>query len=370
MSDISIGKILIQDINQNDLFDSGIDNILDASGQSLSPAQAAAELQYITQELGVSGMGGIFLSEAAVLINGFQGASDAAQNGDVTLVEAGLKNAERAARNLGLAFDQTRADGILESGLRTGMLVKFQEADTLAQSGQSIEGIKSLLQEAAAHHQRLQSQFNFPTPFDRKWSDQILKDGFQNGIPALEKEAQNKSILGDFLGTLADLQDLKRLIPEGNLQFGFNFRFDNGKAQQAIKDAHVNGSPRIYQSIRNAALRGQTQVVRTRLRHLEGQIQAANTEFHAGLKFDQKTADRILEDALVNGISDNFRLAKNSANAGYPRAAQKWLDLARSYVDEFNNKFANPAQGKPKLVFDLKQANLVMVCAHRKGLCP
>jgi hypothetical protein len=110
--------------------------------------------------------------------------------------------------------------------------------------------------------------------------------------------------------------------------------------------------------------------VRQRLRNLENQINVANADFQLSLAFDRKQSDLILEDALVNGIPDNFKLAKSAALGRSPRSARRWLDLARSYVDEYNQKFARPGKGKPKLVFDFPLASAIMACAHGLGACP
>ena len=370
MSDIAIGSVVIQDVNQNNLFDSGLDGVVDPLGQPFSPVQEAAELHQITQELGASSWKGIFLSDAAVMVNGLRDADAAAQQGHVSKVEFHLKAAERGAQNLGLSFPQTRADLILESALRTGMGENFQNADAMAQAGQNINEVEALLNEAAAHHQRLQSQFNFPAPFDQIRADSILKDAFQNGIPVLERDAQIKAAAGDFFGTLSGFQDLKRLIPTANQKFGFTFQYNPAQAQRAVGNAFQIGHAQIYQNIHQAALRGQAIWVRHRLRNLENQINTANSEFQLSLAFDSKQADLILADALINGIPDNFKLAKSAAQGRSPRLVRRWLDLARSYVVEYNQKFANPGIGKPKLVFDLALANTIMACAHGRASCP
>lgn len=370
MSDITIGSVVIQDVNQNNLFDAGVDGVVDPSGQPFSPIKEAAELHQITQELGTSSWKGILLSDAAVMVNGFRDATDAAQQGNVATVEFHLKEAERGAQNLGLAFPQTRADSILESALRNGMTENFQNADAMAQAGQNINGVEALLNEAAGHHQRLQTQFNFPFPFDQIRADSILKDAFQNGIPALEQGAQTKAAAGDFFGALSDFQDLKRLIPVANQKFALYFQYNPSQAQKAVRDAFQIGHAQIYQNIHQAALRGQAMLVRHRLRNLENQINAANSEFQLSLAFDSKQADSILADALINGIPDNFKLAKSAAKGRSPRSARRWLNLARSYVDEYNANFANPRKGKPKLVFDFALASTIMACAHGRGSCP
>ncbi len=370
MSDIAIGSVVIQDLNQNNLFDTGIDGVVDPSGQPFSPAREAAELHQITQELGASSWKGILLSDAAVMVNGLRDATAAAQQGNVVMVEFHLKEAEHGAQNLGLPFPQTRADSLLESGLRTGMAENFHNADAMAQAGQNIDSVEALLHDAAGYHQRLQSQFNFAAPFDQIRADSILKDAYQNGIPVLEHDAQAKAALGDFSGTFSDFQDLKRLIPAANQKFGLHFQYNPAQAGKAVGDSFKIGNAQLYQGIHQAALRGHAMSVRRRLRNLENQINSANAEFQLSLAFDRKQAASILEDALINGIPDNFKLAKNAAKHRSPRSAQRWLDLARSYVDEYNQKFANPRKGKPKLVFDFPQANAIMSCAHGVVSCP
>lgn len=370
MSDIPIGPVVIQDLNQNNLFDPGVDAVVDPSGQPFSPAREAAELHQITQELGTSSWSGILLSDAATMINGLRDAATYAQQGNVPMLEFHLKEAELGAQKLGLPFPQTRADGILESGLQTGMAENFQNADAKAQTGQDIDGVEALLNEAVIHHQRLQSQFNFPAPFDQVRATSILKDAYQNGIPILELLAHSKAAAGDFLGAVSSFQDLKRLIPAANQKFGLPFIYNPAIVRKAVEGAFQAGNAQLYHNIHQAALRGHAILVRRRLRHLENQINTANAQFQLSLTFDAKRADSILEDALVNGIPDNFKLARSAARGHSPRSARRWLDLARSYVDEYNRKFAAPRKGKPQMVFDFALANAIMSCAHGKGACP
>ena len=370
MSDISIGSIVIQDLNQNNLFDLGSDGVVDASGQPFSPAQEAIELHQITQELGTTSWKGILLSDAATMVNGFRDATDDAQKGEVSRAEFHLKEAESGAKNLGLNFPQARADTILNNALQNGMAENFQKADAMAQVGKNIDGVEALLREAQNHHAHLQSQFHFPLPFDQVRADAILKDAYTNGIPILERDAVVKSLAGDFQAALSDFLDLKRLIPAANQQFALYFTFNSSQAQKGVRDAFKLGQNQIYQDIHNLALRGQTMLVRLRLRNFESRIHQANSEFGLALAFDSKRADLILEDALLNGIPDNFKLAKMAAQGRSPRAARRWLALAKSYVDEYNNNFANPGKGKPRLIFDWKRANALMACSQGRGSCP
>lgn len=309
MSDIPIGPVVIQDLNQNNLFDPGVDAVVDPSGQPFSPAREAAELQQITQELGTSGWSGILLSDAATMVNGLRDAAAYAQLGNVPMVELRLKEAELGAQRLGLPFPQTRADG-------------------------------------------------------------ILKDAYQNGIPILELASHSKAAAGDFFGAVSGFRELKRLIPAANLKFGLHFNYNPILVRKAVENAFIIGNAQLYQNIHQAALRGQTMLVRQRLRHLENQINNANFQFQLNLSFDAKQADAILEAALVNGIADNFKLAKSAAKGHSSRSARRWLDLARSYVDEYNRKFAAPRRGKPKLAFDFALAGAIMSCAYGKGACP
>lgn len=370
MSDIPIGPVVIQDLNQNNLFDPGVDAVVDPSGQPFSPAREAAELHQITQELGTSGWSGILLSDAATMVNGLRDATAYAQLGNVPMVELRLKEAELGAQRLGLPFPQTRADNILESGLQTGMAENFQNADAKAQAGQDINGVEALLQDAAGYHRRLQSQFNFPLPFDQVRADGILKDAYQNGIPILELDAHGKAAAGDFFGAVSGFRELKRLIPAANLKFGLHFNYNPMLVRKAVENAFVIGNAQLYQNIHQAALRGHAILVRHRLRHLKNQISNANSQFQLNLSFDAKQADAILEAALVNGIADNFKLAKGAAKGHSSRSARRWLDLARSYVDEYNRKFAAPRKGKPKLGFDFALASAIMSCAYGNGACP
>ncbi len=309
MSDIPIGPVVIQDLNQNNLFDPGVDAVVDPSGQPFSPAREAAELHQITQELGTSGWSGILLSDAATMVNGLRDAAAYAQLGNVPMVELRLKEAELGAQKLGLPFPQTRADG-------------------------------------------------------------ILKDAYQNGIPILELDARSKAAAGDFFGAVSGFRELKRLIPAANLKFGLHFNYNPILVGKAVENAFIIGNAQLYQNIHQAALHGQAILVRHRLRHLKNQISNANSQFQLNLSFDAKRADAILEAALVNGIADNFKLAKSAARGHSSRSARRWLDLARSYVDEYNRKFAAPRKGKPQLAFDFALAGAIMACAHGQGACP
>src|SRR4029450_12724468 len=81
MSDIRIGEVLVHDINDNNLYDTG-DRVSGPTGSPISPKKQSLRLGKNLGELQASSWSGILLSEAATGLEAFKRAEQESKNGN------------------------------------------------------------------------------------------------------------------------------------------------------------------------------------------------------------------------------------------------------------------------------------------------
>lgn len=163
------------------------------------------------------------------------------------------------------------------------------------------------------------------------------------------------------------IQELIQNANEALRRFNMKFKLAQKDIDQWMITAYQNGIPATYQRLQRLATRGQTMRVRAMIGKLKSHLNQAGNRY--GLTFLQLPANwesLIMEDALINGIEDNFKIALRKARRGSIRGADKWVRMAERYVIEYNRKYAGPR----KLLFDTNRADTIRDCSRGAIPCP
>jgi len=369
MKAIEIRDVIVQDLNENNLYDSDIDEVTNRSGQILTPQEKSQKLNAILAELKAPEWKGLALSRVSIYLQCLRDAKNSAFLGEVQETHNSLGDAEEEARLLSLPFDSQQAFQWKHQALTNSMNSHLRIAQKAARIGGNAEEVKNALETAKQEATDLNRLYQDPVVFDQNAADQTLKTAFLNQIQHLYGEAAQSAKEGK-IGTVKwNAKEIRYWIGEAYRRFNLRLRFDQTRVDRALKEAFTYGIPHEYKEAETLAAQGQTRQVRLFLTKIQSHIQEANQKFSLGISYDQKRADNIMADALVNGVSDNFKLARGYAKGRSLFYATQWLKTAQQYVNEYNQKYAGQ-KGRPSLVFDQTRANEILQCAQGLSLCP
>jgi len=367
MGSIVIGDVTINDVNQNDLYDANLDAVVDQKGQPLSGLALHFKMAGLLKAIQAKTWQGLSLPDVARIIDGFDTAQQAAQQGHPQEVHDALEDAKDAAKSLKLPLNRRRADFLYRTALLKGVSNNMANADLSAQNGSDVEEIKDFLEEAESYVVEYNVTFASPIAYDQKFADRILESAYQNRIPQSFLEADQAAQQGDYHQVEKLFKETQSYIQEANSEFNLGLSFDQVRADRILQDAYLAGIPLLWQRTENFAQQGQTTIVRSHMTELQRVIAQANLSFALNLSFDQTRADQIMETALKEGAVDNFKLAERMAKAGSVEETEKWLDKAHDYIDEYNQRIAQQ-KGKTALSFDRKTANQITETAYQNAI--
>lgn len=361
--------IAIDDTNQNNLYDPATDPVTDLNGQPISASAKATGLNQVLKQLHTPHWKGILLGESSFYLDMLIQAEAHAGQGEVEETQIALNNAHSVAKHLPFSFDQKRANQAYEKSLTLGIPARLQLADAVAKVGGNIQEVKSFLDQAKYYDSELTGTLGAKPIFNPARADRILEEAYRKGIPNLYPEAFAEAQKGDLDSVKASLKEIQNYVTEANRNFQIGLSYDQQRADLILEEAYRKAIPRYYQEAERQALKGLTRSARALLNRVQTTINEANQTFSLQLQFDTARADKILEIGLMNGIEDNFRLAVNRAKAGDASGAHDWLNLARDYVNEYNQKFSS-LPGRQRLSFDQTRADAILGCAQGMNACP
>jgi len=366
---VKVGDLLINDVNDNNLYDSGVDTVGDVIGQPLSPQQQATKLAEVLKSLKVSSWRGLPLGQAGDYLNYLSQAEILAPYGAVEMTSQNLNLAIDSVQGTTIPFDTKRADAAYQTALTQAVDLNFAEAEKIAKEGGSIDEAKNYLSSAATYVAELQQSFHSKIFFDMRRADAAMIEAYQKGIPNIYMQALREAAKGNIDAAKSDLQAVQGHIAEANRQFNLGLNYDRGQGDFIMKLAYIIGIASYYPFAQSFASKGLTQSTRTTLLKIQTLIAEANQNYNLGLTYDQARADGIMEVALVKGIEDNFQYAARLAKKGDVANARHWLTQAENYTNEYNRKFGH-LNGRTPLVFDQIRADLILDCALGKKSCP
>src|SRR4029453_14093451 len=308
MSDIRIGEVLVHDINDNNLYDTG-DRVSGPTGSPISPKEQSLRLGKILGELQASSWSGILLSEAATGLEAFKRAEQESKNGNPEETRQAISEARDAWKNLPVPFNQSRADLLMQQALSLRIPNAFQEAGQTAQYGGDITEVRDLLEGGGGAVNELNIVYGGWVTFDRHAADGILKTAYTNGIPPLYGKADLFAQAGQIEATHFELTRIQTFVQEANQFYNLGVTYDAARADQIMVDAYIKGIPLLYSRADQQAQRGQARRVRQILSSIQNHIQDANQNHNLGFYYNQPLADAILGKALFFGVKDNFNLA-------------------------------------------------------------
>ncbi len=297
--DIRISDITIQDTNQNELYDAGVDGVLDATGNPLSPREQKDKLQKILKDLGTVSWRGVWLPAAAELVEQIHLAQSHAEAGEVEATREALQKARAVRGNLPLASDRLRTGRILKQALLKGIEVNFKEALTIAQKGGDVQEVRDLLDVAHQYGTELKEEFFLPKKFDEKKAFDILTQGYRNMIAGMVQEADHQASLGNISYTEEIFYFVHANILQAKQVVGLNLTYDWQRAERTIVSAYPKGIEKEFQYAVELAFQGRAADVREVLNNLRKTVSIGNRQYHLGLSFDQARADKIMEQARI-----------------------------------------------------------------------
>lgn len=356
---IRLGEILVQDLNHNNFYDPGIDDVTDLSGKALKPWVQAQGLAKLQRELKIVSWRGIFLDRASHYLQLMRKAEGAAEQGEWDATIAALGEAQAVFVGQPGTWDQARADKIMERSLIRGVQVLLKNAEEKAQRAEDPERVRLDLDMAAHYDKELFLGFKVVGPFDPARAGQILETGYRNKIDALILKAEKLADEGDIEMTRSQTLMVDYYVQEALNLLGSQVGPAPRDLDRILARAMVNGMPQEYEKTEAEARSGNTQVVRRLLKYIKGLVDEAQQHFGSNLTFDATRADTILETALIEGIEDNFQRAIEARHRGQDSRAEDWLNLARDYVQEYNRDHA-PHSRKAPLRFDENRARIIL----------
>ncbi len=360
-NELRIGRLFIQDLNQNDRYDPAVDRVRDEAGRPLSGPEQARALQAILGEIRAPSWRGLSLAKVEAYASALTEARETAARGEVDRSQSANAQAERLAKGLGLPFDAARARAQRRQALQIAVRRGMEAAEKLSARADSADLVKSALDEVYGLSEDLRKEFAL-SAYDGGRAGRILERAYRKTIEGWMDQARAQAKAVDLQGALIGLNLAEHYAHEAQSNLGIHLYPDPREVEALALQVYGEGLEKEYLRAEEQAALGNAKVTRNILAYIRDQVREANQKYRFQFSVDEPRCDRILETALVAGVEDNFRRAAEQASQGHGDEVEKWLALAKDYVSEFNREHRShywKARESAPLVFDETRARMI-----------
>lgn len=365
---VRVGNVTFNDANENNLFESQIDSVVDAKGRPLPAHEQSAQLKELLGELKATSWKGILLTRARAYLQYLENARASAKEGEVEETLHWVEKIATPLTGLPLKPDPKELEKLFEQSLKQGIGTGLDRAEKALQKGESIETVLGWVHRSIGYRDRLETSFGVNVVLNKARVDTILVGNYATGIPRLYEEMEGEAEKGDIVQVQRLIEKLHHFSKDAYTEYSMAFVDDTARRDAALLNAYLTGIPLEYKNARKHADRGNVEEMRTSFNDIQAWIGQANQTFQAGLAYDTVLADSILETGLRKGVPVIFEKALESARKKELANTLLLLKSASECADEYNLKFAR-LPGRKKITFDDSRADGIYLCALREGPC-